>query len=120
MERRHYKKIMAQIRMALKVDHQNEEIAKGLFLKVYIEVNLSQALKSGFKYRRRRDIKSTRINYEGVIESCFGCGLTDHKFDVCPKIEKKIGIIIGKKNKRFLILVKQWEGLEALGRRIPL
>ena len=28
----------------------------------------------------------------------FGCGLADHKVDVCPKIEKKIGIEIEQKN----------------------
>ena len=30
----------------------------------------------------------------------FGCGLADYKVDVCPKIEKKIGIEIKKKNSK--------------------
>ena len=58
------------------------------------------ALQSEFKYIRRGEVKSARIDYEGVLESCFGCGLADHKVDACPKMEKKIGTKIEKKNSK--------------------
>ena len=63
-------------------------------------MDLCQPLKSEFKYIRRGEVKSARIDYEGVLESCFGCGLADHKADVCPKMEKNIGIKIEKKNSK--------------------
>ena len=92
---------MAQTRLVLRVDQRNEKIAKGLFLMVCLEVDLSQTLESKFRYYRRGKIKSTRIDYEGVLESFFDCGLVDHKFDECLKMEKKIGITIEKKNTYF-------------------
>ena len=60
-------------------------------------MDLSQPLEYEFKYLKRGEIKSSIIDYDGDIESCFVCGLVDHKFDVCPKLEKKIGIKIEKK-----------------------
>ena len=63
-------------------------------------MDLCQPRKSEFKYIRRGEVKSARIDYEGVLENCFGCGLADHKVDVCPKMEKKISIKIEKKNSK--------------------
>ena len=63
---------------------------------------LSQPLKSEFKYYRRRELKSARIDYEGVLESFFGCALANHKVDECPKMGKKIGIKVEKKSLGFM------------------
>ena len=49
----------------------------------------------------RGEIKSARIDYEGVLERCFGYGLVNHKFEECPKMEKIINIKIEKKNINF-------------------
>ena len=89
---------MAQTRMVLRVYQRNKEIVKGLFLSVCLVVDLSHPLKSEFRYCRRSKIKLVRIDYERVIESCFGYGLVDHKFDECPKMEKKIDTKIKKNN----------------------
>ena len=91
---------MGQVGGVLRVDRRNEEIGKGLFLRFCLQVDLCQPLKSEFKYTRRGEVKSARIDYEGVLERCFGCGLANHKVDVCPKMEKKIGIKIEKKNSK--------------------
>lgn len=48
---------MSQTRMVLRVNKKNEEIDKGLFLRVCIEVDLIQSLKSEFKYYKRGKIK---------------------------------------------------------------
>ena len=95
------KKIMSQTRVVLRVDQMSEEIVNDLFLRVCIKVDLRQSLKSKLKYYMRCEIKSARIDYEGVLESYFGYGLVDHKFEECPKMEKMINIKIEEKEYKF-------------------
>ena len=87
--------------MVLRVDQRNEKIVAGLFLRVCLEVDMSQSLKYELKYYRTDKIKSAKIDYEGVLECCFRCGLADHKFNDCFKMEKRIGIKIETKNTNF-------------------
>ena len=56
---------MSSIGVILIVHQRNKEIVKGLFLRVSLEVDLSQLLKYEFKYYRRGEIKSAINDYEG-------------------------------------------------------
>lgn len=78
------RKLLKQIGKVIKIDIDSEEVTKGRFARVYVEVDMSKPLKMELKYKRGNDIKLALIDYENLINVCYGCGQQDHKLENCP------------------------------------
>ena len=63
---------MSQTEMVLRVDQRNEKIVAGLFLRVCLEVDMSQSLKYELKYYRRDEIKSAKLTMRGSWSAVLG------------------------------------------------
>lgn len=84
------KKLLKQIGKAIKIDIGSEEVTKGRFARVYVEVDISKPLKVELKYKRGNVTKSAFIDNENSIDICYGNGQQDHKFKNCPLYPKSI------------------------------
>lgn len=62
------RKLLKQIGNVIKIDIDSEEVSKGRFFRVYIEVDFSKPLKMELKYKRSNIIKSVLIDYENLID----------------------------------------------------
>lgn len=82
------RKLLKQIGRVIKIDVDSEEVSKGRFARVCVEVDISKPLKMDIKYKRGNSIKSALIDYENFPDICYGCGQRDHKFENCPLYPK--------------------------------
>lgn len=63
-------KLLKQIGKFIKIDIDLEEVSKGRFAKVYMEVDISKPLKMEIKYKRNNVFKSALIDYENLTNIC--------------------------------------------------
>lgn len=73
--------ILKPIYQFYKVDLNSEEISKGLFVQVCLEVDISKQLIMRVKYIRDDSLYECFIGYENITNICYGCGSQSHKFD---------------------------------------
>lgn len=78
------------------MDHKSEEVSKGLFARICIEVDVSKPLKRKLKYFYVGSIHECLLDYENITNICFRCGSQSHKFDTCSLKSKSIAIRIEK------------------------
>lgn len=69
-----FREPLKQIDKVIKIDVDSEEVSKGRFLRVCVEVDISKPLKMEVKYKRSNTIKSTLTCYENLTDICYGCG----------------------------------------------
>lgn len=61
-------------------DNKSNEVARAIFARVSVEVDLNKKLQSRFQVRS----KVYPVEYEGLNVICFKCGLYGHNQDTCP------------------------------------
>lgn len=91
------RKLLKQVGYVIKIDPDSEDVYKGRFARVCVEVDISKALKMEIKYKRGNSIKSALIDYENLTDICYGCGQQDHQFENCPSFPKSFSIKIEKR-----------------------
>lgn len=64
---------------ALKVDHTSMRVERGKYARICVEINLKKPLGSRIKINR----KAFNVEYEGLSQICFNCGLYGHVSDNC-------------------------------------
>lgn len=65
----------------VRVDFATLLASRGKFAHICVEVDLDKPLMAG--YTMRGDYY--RLQYEGLIELCFGCGRYGHRYPICPE-----------------------------------
>lgn len=73
--------ILTPIGWLYKVDHRSEEVCKGLFARVCVELDISKPFKLKIKYIRDGILYECFLDYENITNICHGCGSQAHKFD---------------------------------------
>lgn len=86
-------KILKPIGRLIKLDPTLEEVSKGIFVKVCLEVDVSKPLKMKIKYFRDDSIYECFIDYENITNICYRCGSHYHKFDSCYLNSKSVSYI---------------------------
>lgn len=64
---------------AIKVDICTNDVVRGKYAKVYMEVDLDKALKPNVMVYGRR----YAVEYKGLLKICFQCGQFGHRAEVC-------------------------------------
>lgn len=82
-------KILKPIGRLIKLDPNFEEISKGLFVRVCLEVDVSKPLKMNKSFMDD-SIYECFIDYENITNVCYGCGSDYHKFDTCYLNSKSV------------------------------
>lgn len=77
------RKILKPIGKLCKVDPNSEELSKGLFARVCLEVDISKPLKMKIQYSPCGWDYGCLVDYENITTFCYGCGSQNHKFDAC-------------------------------------
>lgn len=65
------------------MDPKSEEISKGLFARVFLEVDISKPLKMKIKYIMDDVLIECFVDYVNITNICYGCGCQNHKFNSC-------------------------------------
>jgi len=73
-------KIGQKIGRVIKIDSTTENVERGQYTRLCVEVDLTKPLLSKFRLNGR----IWGIQYEGLKMICFKCGRQGHKEDVCP------------------------------------
>lgn len=92
------RKLLKQIGKVIKIDVDSEEVSKGRFGRVCVEVNISKPLKMELKYGRGNTIRSALIDYENLTDIYYRCGQHDHNFENSPLFPKSFSTKIEKRN----------------------
>ena len=86
-----FQKIGQKIGRVIKVDSTTENVERGQYTLLCVEVNLTKPLLSKFRLNGR----IWGIQYEGVRMICFKCGRQGHKEDACspghPETHEEVG-----------------------------
>lgn len=90
-------KLLKQVGYVIKIDIDSEDVSKGRFARVCVEVDISKPLKIEIKNKMGNIIKSALINYENLTDIYYGCDQQDHKFENCPLFPKSFSIKIEKR-----------------------
>lgn len=69
----------------IKVDNQTENRMGGQFARMAVSVDHNRPLIS----KVRVEGKLQRVEYEGLPNFCFGCGLYGHQKEICPKLRQE-------------------------------
>lgn len=86
------KHILSPIGNLIRMYHKSEEVSKGFFVRVCVQVDISKHLKRKLKYFFESVIYECLLDYENITNICFGCGSQSHKFDSCTLNSKNIAI----------------------------
>lgn len=65
----------------VKVDMTTTDVARGMFARVCVEIDLDRPLLPSVMIMGR----VVQVEYEGLTKMCFLCGRLDHKIETCPK-----------------------------------
>jgi len=79
-------KIGQKIGRVLKIDNTTENVVRGQYTRLCVEVDLTKPLLSKFRLNGR----VWGIQYEGLKMICFACGRQGHKEDTCEMTRKEI------------------------------
>lgn len=71
---------------ALYVDKTTMNVSRGKYARACVEVDLSKPLLSKFPLKHR----IYKIEYEGLHNICFSCGIYGHNQDSCPSREQTV------------------------------
>ncbi|GLU04071.1 hypothetical protein SLE2022_212360 [Rubroshorea leprosula] len=69
----------------LKIDHSSQYVCRGRFAKFYVEVDLTQKLKSRLGVGGRANF----ISYEGLDRILFSCGEYGHRREDCAQLARQ-------------------------------
>ncbi|XVF47835.1 hypothetical protein PTKIN_Ptkin03bG0142800 [Pterospermum kingtungense] len=69
----------------VKIDQATDQVSRGKFARLCVEVDITKPLLAKFKLRRRIH----RIKYEGIHLVCFQCGVYGHRKEICS-VEKVV------------------------------
>nr|XP_025617103.1 uncharacterized protein LOC112709433 [Arachis hypogaea] len=78
------KKIGDVIGRTLKVDTNTAEKSREKFARLCVQLDLHQALISQYSINGVR----YKVEYEGLYNICFGCGMVGHEKSACPKVSR--------------------------------
>lgn len=73
------------IGQVIEVDNQTENDMRGQFARIAVSFDLNRPLISKVDGKG----KLQRVEYEGLSNVFFGCGLYGHQKEVCPKLRRK-------------------------------
>lgn len=66
-----------------KLDKDFEEVSKGQFVKVCLELDVSRPLKMKINYQWDDSLYECLVDCENITNICYGDGSHNHKFDTC-------------------------------------
>lgn len=75
------KYIPSPIGQLIKIGDKPEEVSKGLFSRVSVEVDVSKPLKRKLKYFHEGVFCECLLDYANITNICFGRGSQPHKLD---------------------------------------
>ncbi|CAN1126325.1 hypothetical protein LINPERHAP2_LOCUS3368 [Linum perenne] len=61
------------------MEYNTQSAVRGKFARIAIEIDLSEPVATGVEL----DDSWQRIEYENLLELCFGCGKVDHRVEAC-------------------------------------
>lgn len=76
-------KVGAKIGKVIKIDTTTAKAARGKFIRMCVEIDLSKPLLSKFWLKG----KVWKIQYEGLRLICYNCGKINHKEEDCPDLD---------------------------------
>lgn len=86
------KHIISPIGNLSKINNNSEEVAKGLFARICVEVDVSKPLKRTIKYVLVDVYRECLLDYENITSICFGFESQSHKFDSYKCNSKNIAL----------------------------
>lgn len=95
-----FRHIISPIGNLIQIDHNFEDVTKGLFARIYVEIDVLKPLKRTIKYVLDGGCHKRLLDYENLTSICFGCGSQSHKFDAC-KLNSKNDTLKLEKFQRF-------------------
>lgn len=75
------KKVGEKIGKPIRADHKTGTTARGRFVRICVEVDITKPLLTMFKMKKR----VRQIEYEGLHLVCFDCGIVGHRKEECMK-----------------------------------
>lgn len=79
------------VRRALYVDNTTLSATRGKYARVCAEIDLSKPLLAKYKLK----LRVHKIEYEGLHNTCFSCGIYGHNMEACPKQESELNPNLG-------------------------
>ncbi|KAL4285073.1 hypothetical protein GQ457_16G011210 [Hibiscus cannabinus] len=82
--------IASVVGRVVKVDYNTQEAERGKFARLAVMVDLNKPLLSCIGI----DGRVQKLEYEGLHQICFGCGVYGHSKDDCERVTKNVALIV--------------------------